>query len=241
MTIQSKLFNYAGYTDSEIFGSLVDKNAENVEVVIPIGALTLGEGEGKAKVQWIENVEGKNLYFLKVADLTMFSLEEGEARFKIGDEVDFNIDFTKVGIDALGIAPLDTVNVLDGIFTKEKNKKEKCYDFFMNVGTAKLVPADSTCEKVFAVKGSKIFRTPLEYIFDASVATVSLHEEGATNVLVGTVKETLDYGHINYAIIDVEGQKVVAEYNGVEGDVVDICIPATEITIKDKTIDIIIA
>ena len=217
------------------------ENAENVEVVIPIGALTLGEGEGKAKVQWIENVEGKNLYFLKVADLTMFSLEEGEARFKIGDEVDFNIDFTKVGIDALGIAPLDTVNVLDGIFTKEKNKKEKCYDFFMNVGTAKLVPADSTCEKVFAVKGSKIFRTPLEYIFDASVATVSLHEEGATNVLVGTVKETLDYGHINYAIIDVEGQKVVAEYNGVEGDVVDICIPATEITIKDKTIDIIIA
>ncbi|MBR2334272.1 MAG: sn-glycerol-3-phosphate ABC transporter ATP-binding protein UgpC [Clostridia bacterium] len=128
------------------------ENAENVEVVIPIGALTLGEGEGKAKVQWIENVEGKNLYFLKVADLTMFSLEEGEARFKIGDEVDFNIDFTKVGIDALGIAPLDTVNVLDGIFTKEKNKKEKCYDFFMNVGTAKLVPADSTCEKVFAVK-----------------------------------------------------------------------------------------
>ena len=217
------------------------ENAENVEVVIPIGALTLGEGEGKAKVQWIENVEGKNLYFLKVADLTMFSLEEGEARFKIGDEVNFNIDFTKVGIDALGIAPLDTVNVLDGIFTKEKNKKEKCYDFFMNVGTAKLVPADSTCEKVFAVKGSKIFRTPLEYIFDASVATVSLHEEGATNVLVGTVKETLDYGHINYAIIDVEGQKVVAEYNGAEGDVVDICIPATEITIKDKTIDIIIA
>ena len=217
------------------------ENAENVEVVIPIGALTLGEGEGKAKVQWIENVEGKNLYFLKVADLTMFSLEEGEARFKIGDEVNFNIDFTKVGIDALGIAPLDTVNVLDGIFTKEKNKKEKCYDFFMNVGTAKLVPADSTCEKVFAVKGSKIFRTPLEYIFDASVATVSLHEEGATNVLVGTVKETLDYGHINYAIIDVEGQKVVAEYNGGEGDVVDICIPATEITIKDKTIDIIIA
>jgi hypothetical protein len=217
------------------------ENAENIEVVIPISALTLGKGEGKAKVQWIENVEGKSLYFLKVGDLTMFSLEDGEATLKVGDSVDFDIDFTKVGMDALGVEPLNTTNILDGTFSKEKNKKEKCYDFFMNVGTAKLVPAEITCEKVFAVKGSKIFRTPLEYIFDASVATVSGHVEGAENVLTGTVNEILDYGHIKYARVDVEGQSIVVEYDGAEGDKVDVSIPAEAITIKDKTIDIIIA
>jgi hypothetical protein len=188
-----------------------------------------------------ENVEGKSLYFLKVGDLTMFSLEDGEATLKVGDSVDFDIDFTKVGMDALGVEPLNTTNILDGTFSKEKNKKEKCYDFFMNVGTAKLVPAEITCEKVFAVKGSKIFRTPLEYIFDASVATVSGHVEGAENVLTGTVNEILDYGHIKYARVDVEGQSIVVEYDGAEGDKVDVSIPAEAITIKDKTIDIIIA
>ena len=216
-------------------------NATDVETVIPISALTLGVGAGKAKVQWVENVEGKNLYFLKVGDLTMFSLEEGEARFKAGDIVDFDIDFTKVGIEALGIAPINLTNTLDGTFTKEKDKSRKFYNFYMNVGAAKLIPTVPACEKIFACKGSKIFRTPLEYIFDASVVTVTPHEEGATDVLTGTVSEIRDYGFVRYATIDTEGQKVVAAYDGAVGDHVDLHVPAESIVIKDKSIDIIIA
>ena len=216
-------------------------NATDVETVIPISALTLGAGAGKAKVQWVENVEGKNLYFLKVGDLTMFSLEEGEARFKAGDIVDFDIDFTKVGIEALGIAPINLTNILDGTFTKEKDKSRKFYNFYMNVGAAKLIPTVPACEKIFACKGSKIFRTPLEYIFDASVVTVTPHEEGATDVLTGTVSEIRDYGFVRYATIDTEGQKVVAAYDGAVGDQVDLHVPAESIVIKDKSIDIIIA
>ena len=216
-------------------------NATDVETVIPISALTLGAGAGKANVQWVENVEGKNLYFLKVGDLTMFSLEEGEARFKAGDVVDFDIDFTKVGIEALGVAPINLTNTLDGTFTKEKDKSRKFYNFYMNVGAAKLIPTVPACEKIFACKGSKIFRTPLEYIFDASVVTVTPHEEGATDVLTGTVSEIRDYGFVRYATIDTEGQKVVAAYDGAVGDHVDLHVPAESIVIKDKSIDIIIA
>ena len=216
-------------------------NATDVETVIPISALTLGAGSGKANVQWVENVEGKNLYFLKVGDLTMFALEEGEARFKAGDVVDFDIDFTKVGIEALGVAPINLTNTLDGTFTKEKDKSRKFYNFYMNVGTAKLIPTVPACEKIFACKGSKIFRTPLEYIFDASVVTVTSHEEGATDVLTGTVSEIRDYGFVRYATIDTEGQKVVAAYDGAVGDQVDLHVPAESIVIKDKSIDIIIA
>ena len=216
-------------------------NATDVETVIPISALTLGAGAGKANVQWVENVEGKNLYFLKVGDLTMFALEEGEARFKAGDVVDFDIDFTKVGIEALGVAPINLTNTLDGTFTKEKDKSRKFYNFYMNVGAAKLIPTVPACEKIFACKGSKIFRTPLEYIFDASVVTVTPHEEGATDVLTGTVSEIRDYGFVRYATIDTEGQKVVAAYDGAVGDHVDLHVPAESIVIKDKSIDIIIA
>ena len=217
------------------------QDAEKVEVVIPISAITLGNGDARATVQWIENVEGKNLYFLKVGDLTMFSLEEGEVRFNVGDTVSFDIDFTKVGIEELNILPINLTNTLDGEFTKEKDKANKCYKFFMNIGSAKLEPTESACEKVFACKGSKIFRTPLQYIFDASAVTVVPHEDGAIGVLTGNVEEIRDYGFVRYATIDVEGQKVVAAYDGTVGDHVDVQVPSESVVIKDKSIDIIIA
>ncbi len=215
-------------------------NATAAEISMPISGLTLGSGNGEAKVQWIESIDGKTLYFLKVGELTLFSLENGEARFKVGDSVAFDIDFTKVAIESLGVKPLCLTNTLDGVFTKEKDKSRKFYHFYMNIGEDKLIPTDSICEKVFACKGNKIFHTPLEYIFEAKDATVGPHTDGARGVITGKVIEILDYGHTRYAVIDVHGQKLTAAYNGNAGDEVDISVPSNAITIKDKSIDIII-
>ena len=215
-------------------------DSKNAEISMPVSALTLGEGNGHAKVQWIETIEGKTLYFLKVGSLTLFSLEQGEARFAVGDDVQFDIDFTKMAIESLGVTPLSLTNTLDGIFTKVKDESRKFYHFYMNVGEAKLVPTDSICEKVFACKGNKIFHTPLEYIVEAKYLTVAPHTEGAENVLVGKVLEILDYGRAKYAVIDVYGQKLIAAYNGNVGETVDVTVPVEAVTIKDKSIDIII-
>ena len=215
-------------------------NTAEAELSMPISALTLGAGSGRAEVQWTENIEGKTLYFLKVGESTLFSLEAGDARFSIGESVAFDIDFTKVSIPSLGIDPLCLTNTLDGVFIKEKDSSRKFYNFFMSVGEAKLTPTESMCEKLFACKGNKIFHTPLEYVFEAGVATVSYHSEGAKDVLTGKVVEMLDYGHTEYAVIDVYGQKLIAAYDGHTGDEVDVSIPAESITIKDKLIDIII-
>mgnify|MGYP003297553386 CR=1 FL=1 len=167
-------------------------NATAAEISMPISGLTLGSGNGEAKVQWIESIDGKTLYFLKVGELTLFSLENGEARFKVGDSVAFDIDFTKVAIESLGIKPLCLTNTLDGVFTKEKDKSRKFYHFYMNIGEDKLIPTDSICEKVFACKGNKIFHTPLEYIFEAKDATVGPHTDGARGVITGKVIEMLE-------------------------------------------------
>ena len=215
-------------------------DSKNAEISMPVSALTLGEGNGHAKVQWIETIEGKTLYFLKVGSLTLFSLEQGEARFAVGDDVQFDIDFTQMAIESLGVTPLSFINTLDGIFTKVKDESRKFYHFYMNVGEAKLVPTDSICEKVFACKGNKIFHTPLEYIVEAKYLTVAPHTEGAENVLVGKVLEILDYGRAKYAVIDVYGQKLIAAYNGNVGETVDVTVPVEAVTIKDKSIDIII-
>ena len=215
-------------------------NSEDVEISMPVGALTLGDGEGRAKVQWIEEIDGKTLYFLKVGELTLFSLEMGGARFAIGDEVNFDIDFTQMSVESLEIAPLCMTNTLDGIFTKEKDKSGKFYNFYMNIGDAKLVPTKSICEKVFACKGNKIFRVSLEYIVDAKSLQVIPHTETPVNALMGTVVDVMDYGREQYAIIDVYGQKLTAAYSGNVGDVVDVIVPVEAVTIKDKSIDIII-
>ena len=215
------------------------QDAENTEVSMPIASLTLGNGGGEALVQWIEKIENKVLYFLKVGDITLFSLEEGEPRFSAGDKVAFDIDFTKVSVEALGVKPLTLTNTLDGIFTKEKDKSRKFYNFYMEIGSARLVPTESICEKLFACKGNKIFHTPLEYIVDAEQLCVVPHSEEG-NKLHGKVTEILDYGHTKYAKIDVDGQTVTAAYDGAVGDEVDVTVPVEALTIKDKSIDIII-
>ena len=215
-------------------------DSRDVEISMPISALTLGDGNGSAKVQWIETIGNKTLYFLQVGDLTLFSLEEGEARFAIGNEVKFDIDFTQMAIESLGVEPLSLVNTLDGIFTKEKDESRKFYHFYMNIGDAKLVPTDSICEKVFACKGNKIFHTPLQYIVAAKDLEVLPHTNEAANTLTGKVLEILDYGRTKYAVIDVYGQKLIAAYDGNVGDMVDVLVPVETVTIKDKTIDIII-
>ena len=218
--------------------SCADSN--DAEISMPVGALTLGEGNGRARVQWIEVIDGKTLYFLTVGELTLFSLEEGSARFAVGDEVAFDIDFTQMAIESLGVAPLNLTNTLDGTFSKVKDESRKFYHFYMNVGEARLVPTDSICEKVFACKGNKIFHTPLEYIVEAKYLTVAPHNENAENVLCGRVLEVLDYGRAKYAVIDAYGQKLIAAYNGNVGETVDVTVPVEAVTIKDKSIDIII-
>ena len=218
--IENGKLNFEGQS-FDIPSAIKCSNATGAEISMPVSGLTLGQGKGCAKVQWIESINGKSLYFLKVGELTLFSLENGEARFGIGDEVAFDIDFTKVAIESLKVSPLNLTNTLDGSFTKEKNKANKCYDFFMNIGDARLVPTESICEKVFACKGNKIFHTPLEYIFEAKDASVAPHTEGKDGLLVGRVLELLDYGHTTYAVIDVYGHKLTVAYNGKVGDMVD--------------------
>ena len=215
-------------------------DSDNCEISMPVSALTLGSGDGRARIQWVESIGGKTLYFLKVGELTLFSLENGDARFEIGDEVEFDVDFTQMAIEALGVKPLSLTVTLDGIFTKEKDESRKFYHFYMNIGDAKLVPTDSICEKVFACKGNKIFHTPLVFIIDARALNVAAYTGEAKNALMGKILEVLDYGKEKYAVIDVYGQKLIAAYDGNVGDAVDVCIPVEAVTIKDKSIDIII-
>ena len=79
-------------------------------------------------------------------------------------------------------------------------------------------------------------------IISCSVKALSVAPEGSgkQNVLTGKVLEVLDYGREKDAVVDVYGQKLTAPYSGNVGDVVDVAVPVEAVTIKDKSIDIII-
>ena len=212
---------------------------KEAELSMPISALVLGKGNGKAKIQWIENIDGRILYFLKVGELTLFALEEGEAKYKIGDEVAFDIDTCCISIEACGIAPLKRENVLSGVFVREKNESKKAYNFFMEMAGQRLLPTVSLCKKLFACKGTKIFHTALEYVFDAH--NVKVVENAKENTaLSGEVIEILDYGYIKYSRIAIGNETVVAAYDGKIGEKVQLSLDCDSITIKDKALDITI-
>jgi len=224
-----------------VLPSILNVNdASNVELAMPVSALTLGNGKGKAKIQYIEKINNDNLYFIKVGDLTLFAIEQGTCRFKVGDVVDFDIDLCEITIESMGVKPLSLVNRLPGSFVKVKNERRE-YDFFMNIGESKLIPSERICEKLFACKGAKIFTTELEYEF-ATKDAKAYNAEGAdlTNVLVGDVVEILDYVQRVYARVDLGCGEVIVEYDGEVGDKVAIDINVDSLIIKDKKIDIII-
>ncbi len=219
--------------------ALVGRNSSGVELNMPISALKLGYGMGKATVQWTESIDGKTLYFLKVGELTLFSIEDGEAKYTIGSEVKFDIDMRFISIEECDIHPLSMQNSLAGGFSKEKDKSNKIYNFHMEISDQRLVPKKKLCEKLFTCMGTKIFRTPLEYIFN--VSSVCVVREGE-NVLRGTVTGILDYGSDRYAVVDLgKGNSVNVEYSGNIGEQVLLAIDGDAISVKDTALDIIIA
>ncbi|MBQ4648855.1 MAG: hypothetical protein IJB76_06825, partial [Clostridia bacterium] len=71
-----------------------------------------------------------------------------------------------------------------------------------------------------------------------AVSVVDKAVEYAT--LSGTVTEVLDYGHIRYAKVSVNGESITVAYDGKVGDSVNIRIDPARITVKDRKLDIII-
>ena len=217
----------------------VAENYKNAELTMPVSALTIGAGSGNAKIQAVEQIEGKTLYVLNVNGTVLFSLEEGAPRYEVGADVKFDVDMCKISVRDAGIEPVNTLNSIDGNFIKEKVSR-KNYEFYISVFGHKLQPSVRICEKLFGCKGTSIFKTPLNYSFDASAITARPYDSEAQNALRAVVTNIDDYGYVKYATCDCNGASLIAAYDGKVGDEVSLEINVDEIVIKDRSIDIII-
>ena len=236
--ISGAVMNFAGQSFM-LPPAITCSDSTDVEVSMPTEAISLGRGNGKAILNRVEEIEGKTLYLLRAGDVTLFAVESGEPRFNVGDSIAFDIDMRKVRIPECNVQPLNMTNAVRGAFIKEKKKGEKVYSFYMTIGDQKLLPDVDVAKKLFACKGTKIFSTDIEYLFDISdVSVFDSYYENAT--LVGTVEESLGYNEEVYAKVRVGDQVITVASDASVGDTVYLSINAKNITVKDRKLDIII-
>ena len=217
-------------------------------LTLPVGALLLGTGSGRAQVAEVESVPtdtaARTLYRLTVGGEVIFATESGEPRFGVGDSLPFDVDLSRITVEAYGITPLPTENALSGRFTKEKEPDDtgkRVYRFYLDVEDQPVTADGDLCEKLFSCKGTAIFRTPLSYRFPPDAVTVTPRGRNDEKTdLAGRVIRILDYGRVVYAAIDVGGKTVIAPCSGKAGEAVALSIDQSRLTVVDAEADIVI-
>ena len=217
-------------------------------LILPVNSLLLGTGSGRAQVAEAEafTADGvtRTLYRLTVGCEVIFATEAGEPRFAVGDALPFDVDLSRVTVEACGIHPLPTENTLSGRFTKEKetdDKGKRVYRFYLEMEDLPVAAEPDLCEKLFSCKGTAIFRTPLAYRFPPDAVTVSPRSgENEKTALPGRITKILDYGRVTYAKISVGSKTVIAPYGGKVGEAVALTIDQERLTVVDAEVDIII-
>ena len=217
-------------------------------LILPVGALLLGTGSGRAQGAEVESVPtdtaARTLYRLTVGGEVIFATESGEPRFGVGDLLPFDVDLSRITVEAYGITPLPAENALSGRFTKEKEPDDtgkRVYRFYLDMEDQP-IPADpALCEKLFSCKGTAIFRTPLSYRFPPDAMTVTPRgRNDEKTALAGRVIRILDYGRMVYATIDVGGKTVIAPCSVKAGEAVALSIDQSRLTVVDAEADIVI-
>ena len=217
-------------------------------LTLPVGALLLGTGSGRAQIAEVESVPtdttARTLYRLTVGGEVIFATESGEPRFGVGDSLPFDVDLSRITVEAYGITPLPAENALSGRFTKEKEPDDtgkRVYRFYLDVEDQPVTADGDLCEKLFSCKGTAIFRTPLSYRFPPDAVTVTPRgRNDEKTALAGRVIRILDYGRVVYAAIDVGGKTVIAPCSVKAGEAVSLVIDQSRLTVVDAEADIVI-
>ncbi len=227
-------------------------------LILPAEAILLGTGSGRARVEETEvfdtETAPRTLYRLTVGEVTLFALESAPPRFGTGDTVPFDLDFSRVTVEACGIMPLPIENRLDGQFIKEKEiddtpgsptRGKKVYRFYLEISDRPVTAEETLCQKLFSCKGTAIFHTPLSYVIPVGAVTVAPrgpNQDPAADrqTLSGKVIEILDYGRTVYARIAVGSQTIIAPYTGNRGDAVSLVFDQSRLSVVDREAEIII-
>ena len=185
-------------------------NGKN-EVLIDVPPSAVVPGKTYSlEVKKVEKIdEEKSLAYLKVKDRYLFAFVDNKV--KEGSKYNFDLLNEKIDIregNETILKAISNKEQLIGKFEKFDNRKTKNLEFFYNINGVKVAAPQVNGYKINAVEGNNCYRKNYCYAFDRSA--IQLVEEGE-NAIKANVLEVLDYGNINFARLDVDGQQVLVE------------------------------
>ena len=175
---------------------------------IPPSAIVPGK-DFTLPVSKIEEVANKRLAYLKFDNRYLFAFVGEEV--KEGAKYSFSLLNDKLVIrdgEEIILQAISPKEELIGKFEKFDNRKTKNLEFFYNINGVKISAPQVNGYKINAVEGNNCYRRNYRYVFDRSAIQLV---EASENAIHATVLEVLDYGNINYARLDVDGQKILVE------------------------------
>ncbi len=184
-------------------------NGKN-EVLIDVPPTAVVPGNTYSlEVKKVEKMGDKSLAYLKVKDRYLFAFVDNGV--KEGTKYSFDLLNEKIDIregNEVVLKAISNQDQLIGRFEKFDNRKTKNLEFFYNINGVKIAAPQVNGYKINAVEGNNCYRKNYCYAFDRSA--IQLVEEGE-NAIKANVLEVLDYGNINFARLDVDGQQVLVE------------------------------
>ena len=184
-------------------------NGKN-EVLIDVPPTAVVPGNTYSlEVKKVEKMGDKRLAYLKVKDRYLFAFVDKGV--KEGAKYSFDLLNEKIDIregNEVVLKAISNQDQLIGRFEKFDNRKTKNLEFFYNINGVKIAAPQVNGYKINAVEGNNCYRKNYCYAFDRSA--IQLVEEGE-NAIKANVLEVLDYGNINFARLDVDGQQVLVE------------------------------
>ncbi len=228
------------------------------ELILPVDAILLGTGAGRARVIEVEQTQESDtvtetLYRLDMGGDTFFARETGpHARFSPGDILPFDIDFSRLTVQEADILPLPAENRLRGRFVKEKildesadspTRGRRVYRFFLEIADEP-IPADKElAEKLFSCKGSRIFDLPLLYAVPPDAIRIE-DDARAGTTLSGRVEAVLDYGRNTFLRVLLGSQRVIVPMapgtRAAVGGLVGLVLDQTRLSVIDREADMVI-
>ncbi len=246
----------------------IDAQDGTYDLVIPTTAVKIG-GEISATLLAEEDVSGKRLVHLKVADRILFALANDDD--EIAQNVKIGLDFTQLTLKCNGVAvvePLAVNNVLKGKVTKHnvsvkketdgKIKSEKDIAYTLDVCGAAVLCPKKIVARLVSGGGQGVFGKELRFDCDAhdiGIAELLPPEEisreaGAELVskgIVAKVISVLDYGAEAFVSCSVEDGltvNVAVEKSHAEnllGEEIHLVLSAEKLAITDVSSQIRLA
>ncbi len=186
--------------------ALAGKN--EVMIDVPANAVVPGNTYS-LEVGKVEKIDDRHLAYLKVNDRYLFAFVDENV--KEGSKYDFDLLNDKLVIkenNEVVLKAISNKEQLIGRFEKFDNRKTKNLEFFYNINGVKVAAPQVNGYKINAVEGNSCYRKNYSYVFDRSAIQLVDNPENAIHAQVVGV---LDYGNVNYARLDADGQQILVE------------------------------